>query len=404
MRFAIAGADNRCYSVSTQVDGRPVSGYVSKADVAGLEEFDRSLRESSAGGPAASRTTVSVTPAPPPDPEPAGRDAQLVERIREAIALYNQRKPDQVLALLETAPDDDREVAMLRAQSYVTMARPGEALEALAPAAKRLPGDADLIGLQGSAYFLQDRHKDAKRLLEKSLSIRHNVSFAAMLARVERESAADSGSSKTYGSRFNLRFEGEALPDAAVRSLVADLEGEFNRIQFKLGCNFHDRLPVIIRTLDTYRSATGAAAWSGGHFDGRIHIAVPSSGEADAFVRETFSHELVHACLSSKGTFPTWLHEGLAQMHSGSLLTADGRMQLLELSRAGSLPRLAKMPNAWSRMGDRQAAVAYGLAMLAAETMYHDLHDAGVRSLLNNPQKVQREAERLDARIEAMLD
>jgi len=38
--------------------------------------------------------------------------------------------------------------------------------------------------------------------------------------------------------------------------------------------------------------------------------------------RQVFAHELVHACLANIGSWPAWLHEGLAQKLSGEPVSA----------------------------------------------------------------------------------
>jgi thiol-disulfide isomerase/thioredoxin len=49
LRFSLAGADNRCYSVSTIVDGRAVRGFVAKDAVTGADDFEAARREAAAG-------------------------------------------------------------------------------------------------------------------------------------------------------------------------------------------------------------------------------------------------------------------------------------------------------------------------------------------------------------------
>lgn len=49
LRFSLAGADNRCYSVSTVVGGRAVRGFVAKDAVSGAEDFEAARREAAAG-------------------------------------------------------------------------------------------------------------------------------------------------------------------------------------------------------------------------------------------------------------------------------------------------------------------------------------------------------------------
>lgn len=410
LRFALAGADARCYSVSSEVDGRRVAGYVAKADVAGLEQLEEELRNSAAavGAPGAGgspRRPVRVAPTVEPKLQTTGRSAGLIEALRRGLESNRARTPNETLRILEEAeaPAADRDVSVLRGDAYLQLSRPTEALRAMEAALRDNPKDPDLLGLSGYAYLLQDDPRRAEKLLEASLAARHTPSFATVLKQVRREAAAQSTEGQAYGSRFQIRFEGDALPDDVVRRLVKDFEGELNRIQFRLGCPFTDRLPIIVRTLESYRKSSAVAQWSGGHFDGRIHIAVPPSGEADAYVRETFSHELVHACLARKGRYPVWVHEGLAELMSGRVLSIEGRALLSQMAAEDALPSMQQLAGSWVRLGTREASVAYGLSTLAAETMYEDHGDAGVRSLLNSPSRLDQEASRLDKRLAEKL-
>lgn len=409
LRFAVAGADGRCWSVSSEIDGRRVAGYVAKSDVAGLERYEEELRRSAptvgGGSAGARRAAVQVAPAVEPKLEPVGRSAALLDALRRGVEANRTRRPNDTLRILEEAeaPDGDRDVSVLRADAYLQLSRPREALEAMEDALRLSPDDPDLLGLSGYAYFLQDQPQRAEKLLAASLAERHTPSFETVLQQVRREASAGATDGQAYGSRFRMRFEGDALPEDAAHALAKEFEGELNRVQFRLGCPFTERLPIIIRTMESYRQASGTAQWSGGHFDGRIHIAVPPSGRADAYVRETFSHELVHACLARKGRYPVWIHEGLAELLSGRKTSPQGRAMLARLAEEDRLPSMKQLSGSWMRLGSTEASIAYGLSALAAETLYEDLGDAGVRSVLNSPARIDKEAERLDKRLREIL-
>ena len=247
--------------------------------------------------------------------------------------------------------------------------------------------------------FQQDRMPQARQYLKQSLAVEANPSLEQLYRRIEREESADAGSSETFGSRFVLRYEGQALPQPAARALAKDFDREITRITSQLGCSMNDRLTVIVQTLDNYRRATGAAEWSGGRYDGRIHIAVPPSGQPDDFVRATFAHELVHACLSRTGQWPSWLHEGLAQELSGRRLGEDERQTLVALRNSAGLPTLDRLTGGWARMGAREAAVAYSLALAAAQILRQDLQDYGLRNLLRQPERLGDVQTQLDGKL-----
>lgn len=401
LRFALAGTDSRCYSIAAEVDGRSVTGYVSRDALIGIEELERERRDASVGqvvrgGVDAIRLSQPRDRPFPDSPEPAAGP----EALRAAAAL-EAGNPQEVPGILDSAAveDGDRLVAALRAKAYLQLTRPAEALAALEPALARRPNDAALLGLAGMAAFQGDRLDQAERYLARSLELEPNPGLESTYRRVQREAAADESADKAVGSRFNLRYEGDALPDDVARELVREFDAEIKRVSSRLGCPFDERLNVIVQTAETFRKATGAADWSGGRYDGRIHIALAPDGVVDEEVRATFSHEFVHACLSRKGRWPAWLHEGLAQRHSGRRLGAESRAALTELNRERGLPSLRRLGAGWGALDGREAAVAYALALAAADLLYEDLKDYGVRNLLNNPARLETVTQRLDERL-----
>lgn len=400
LRFAIAGASNRCYSVSTDWEGQAVAGYVSKAEVQGLEEFEQARKDSSAAQIAASAVR-SIRLAPPPSTPAEPAPTQDREAIEGAIHALEASTPQKAPGMLSALPPEHRDAAVLRAQAYLEMTRPSDAWSALEPALRaKNSTDPDLLGLAGVAMFQQNRMPEARQYLKQSLAIQPNLSFQKLYASIEREQKTETSDEAAYGSRFVLRYEGESLPQAAARALAKDFDREINRITGQLGCSLNDRLTVIVQTLDNYRRSTGAAEWSGGRYDGRIHIAVPPSGEVDDFVRSTFAHEFVHACLSRTGLWPAWMHEGLAQELSGRRLGEQERAMLVALRNGPGLPKLERLGGGWAALGDREAAVAYSLALAAAQILRQDLQDYGLRNLLQQPERIGDVQKQLDTKLQ----
>ena len=415
LRFSLAGASSQCYSVTAELNGKRVGGYLSREVLDGVDELDE-LRRSSA-----SRQVVRPgplrSPQPPPTPDiesvvpdpddirQGETDEEAPEAIVQAVEALQAGDPAAVSRILAGAaiPASNRIAAVTRARALLQMTRPNEAMAALEPALKVYPEDPALLGLAGMSSFQQDRMHEALQFLRRSLQIEPNPSLQNLYRKIEREVEADSSDEQTYGMRFSLRYEGEALPEDAARTLTKEFDREINRISFQLGCRLQERVPVIVQTLENYKRSTGAAEWSGGRFDGRIHIAVPPSGEFDEHVRQTFSHEFVHACLARKGLWPAWLHEGLAQKLSGRQLGADERAQLSALNREGALPSLEKISGSWNRLGSRDAAVAYTVSLAAAQILYQDFQDYGVRNLLNDPSGLPRATQKLQKRLSQSL-
>jgi hypothetical protein len=283
------------------------------------------------------------------------------------------------------------------------MTRPGDAARVLQPALRSHPQDPHLLALAGMSALQRDDVPTARNYLRQSLAIRHNPSVEKLYKTVEREAETDQSSEVTHGARFALRYEGDTLPSGTARQLTEMLDREITRISFQLGCHLNDRLPVIVQSHENYRQTTGAAEWSGGRYDGRIRIAIPPSGQVDQWVRRTFSHEFVHACLSRTGQWPAWLHEGLAQKLSGDRVQPRDRGLLQQLLQQERLPSLESLGGNWGRLDTNQAAVAYSLSLVAVEVFYQRHGDYGIRNLLNNRSRLGVVASELDRGVREEL-
>ncbi|MEX2299979.1 MAG: hypothetical protein WD733_03520, partial [Bryobacterales bacterium] len=389
LRFALAGSDNRCYSVSAQVNGQAVNGYVWRKSLEGLDEFEETRRELSTSQLV--RSAIAAVKLPEiegPRQEahfPTDGVAAIPPEVLQAAELLNGHRPDEAERLLAAArlPADHRAVALLRGRALLEMTRPNDAARVLQPALRSYPKDPHLLALAGMSALQRDDVATARNYLRQSLEIRYNPSVDKLYKTVEHEVETDKSSEVTHGARFALRYEGGALPGGTARMLTELLDREITRISFQLGCHLNDRLPVIVQSFENYRETTGAAEWSGGRYDGRIRIAIPPSGEVDQWVRRTFSHEFVHACLSRTGQWPTWLHEGLAQKLSGDGLQPRDRGLLEQLLDQQRLPSIESLSGNWARLDSNQAAVAYSLSLAAVEILYQRHGDYGVRNLLN---------------------
>jgi tetratricopeptide (TPR) repeat protein len=405
LRFSIAGAATTCHSVTVDVDGRKLSGYVAKESLAGLDELDQQRRTSSRVGSSRGLSS-SVLPVAPAQIElPVADIAGYSAALQSAAEALRDDDPNRALTLVRESgvPATDRNAAVISAQASLKLTRPQDALTALEHALVENPNDAVLLGLAGMASFQRDRGPEALRYLKRSLELQPNPSFDSLRQRIEHELNTDQASETAYGMRLALRYEGAALPDTAARKLAQKFEMQINKVVFQLGCKFNDRINVIVRTQENYQQATLAAEWSGGLYDGRIHIAVPPSGEADQYVLQTFTHEFVHACLARRGPWPSWFHEGMAQKVSGRTLTSQARDSLAQLNRADGLPTLEQLSGGWARLGTQQASIAYALALAAAQVLYQDLQDYGVRNLLSHPDRLDAAAVRVDARLRETL-
>ncbi len=90
LRFAIAGTTSPCYSVSTEIGGKRLRGYISEESLAGLEDFERSRRSASASRVVDSTIlALGLGSTQPTQPEATLEDDSPALQFDHAIETFN---------------------------------------------------------------------------------------------------------------------------------------------------------------------------------------------------------------------------------------------------------------------------------------------------------------------------
>lgn len=353
IRFAVT-ADLPCYKVVAQVNGETVQGYVAVKAVAGKESFERNRM-------AGDNTAVQVI------------------------------KPESRLQ-----PAAGGDTVVHRAWALIQANQPREALQLLDPSLAKLKLNPQALAVAGLAAYRADQPKRAVELWEQSVALEANPHVATLLDRAQREVEHDQSSDSLLGLRVALRYEGTNVPAETARQMIATLDDEFSRISSQLGCRADERIVAIVQTPAVYRASMLAAEWSGGFFDGRIHVPLLEGPKMGAATRQTFAHELVHACLANLGPFPAWLHEGLAQRLSGEQLSPTGRALVQAAIAKRALPKLQNLGQNWSTLSAEHAQIAYSLAWMAVEQLEQNHGALGLRTILANPGLIEIKTQELN--------
>jgi tetratricopeptide (TPR) repeat protein len=372
-RFRLSDGTD-CIKIAATVGGKNVLGYVPASALSGLAQYDQNR---------SAAASVNVSPATSP----------------AAIASAPMRPaPAPNLYLLHT--DDP---ALARAAQLLNDSLPGQALEQLQGALPRHPRDPNVLMIAGLAAYRSDQLRTALDYWKQSLDLKPNPALNAMYQVAQREASADRSAEKLIGAHIALRYEGEALPADTARAILAMLDDDYARISAQLGCSSQERIVAIVQNRDSYLRSTGAAEWSGGQYDGRIHIAWTDGTEVGPQMQRALTHELVHACLTSipsgSTPWPAWLQEGLAQKLSGDMMRPSVRDQLRELAAAHAIPRLENLGQDWSSLTKQNAVSAYGLALSAADTLYDNYANYGIRNVLRNPERLPGITADLDQKL-----
>jgi len=293
--------------------------------------------------------------------------------------------------------------AVNRAGRLLNASQPSQAFELLRGALERHPHDPGVLMLAGLAAYRSDRLPEALHYWSQSLDLAPNGALSAIYADARRETAADRSNDRLYSAHIALRYEGGVVPADTARSILAMLEVDYSRISAQLGCVSSERVVAIVQSRQQYVRTTSAAEWSGGHYDGRIHIGWPDGPAAGPRIERALAHELVHACLmslpSGVNPWPVWLQEGLAQKLSGDTLQPSAREQLRQLAVMHSIPRLENLGTDWFMLARQDAVTAYNVSLAAVDALYDDYAGYGIRKILSNPEALPRISADLDAKL-----
>jgi tetratricopeptide (TPR) repeat protein len=364
IRFRLADGSD-CFKIAATIDGKAISGYVPSTALAGVDGFEKERSS------AASADVIRAL-------------SPVETETKKAIVFVG-------------------DPALVRASELIESNRPVQALEILEPAVKRYRNNANVLLLAGLASYRADQLRAALDYWKQSLDLAPNEALSRVYDKVRREAENDRSHDKLYGLRVALRYEGESYPAETARAMLSLLDQEISRISGQLGCATDERIIAIVQSREAYLRTTGAAEWSGGIYDGRIHIAIMEGNQVGQQTRRAAAHELVHACLTNLASggapWPAWLQEGLAQKLSGDVLPPAEREQLRQLAQAHQIPRLEDLRQNWSRMNADNARVAYRLALAAADALIENYSAYGIRNVVNNPQTLRQITAELDKKL-----
>ncbi|MDA0207429.1 MAG: hypothetical protein O3A53_16560 [Acidobacteria bacterium] len=186
LRFSIAGAATTCHSVSVEVDGRRLAGYIAKESLGGLDEVERQRRSSSTVAPSGGPRVAAVPVAAPEIRLSLDEASAYIAVLKSASEALKNDDPNRALTLIRESdvPLTDRNAAIISAQASLRLTRPADALAALETALIEHADDPVLLGLAGVASLQRDKRPEALRYLKRSLALEPNPSFEAVRARI----------------------------------------------------------------------------------------------------------------------------------------------------------------------------------------------------------------------------
>jgi tetratricopeptide (TPR) repeat protein len=250
------------------------------------------------------------------------------------------------------------------------LVRTGNANEAISYAerASRIaPDSPDVLDVLGYAQFAADRTRDAIRTWKRSLELRPDGMVRQMLAKAERDQAAEADFTQRESSHFTLRYEGQQTSEALRRQITATLESEYEDLVRELGVAPRASIAVILYTGQAFFDVTQAPSWSGAVNDGKLRIPVEGVSSVTPELARVLKHELAHSFINqvSNGRCPQWLHEGIAQAVEPKSLS-NGR-RLSELFQAQREIPFNALEGSFMRFSPIEALLAYDESLAAAQ-------------------------------------
>jgi hypothetical protein len=168
------------------------------------------------------------------------------------------------------------------------------------------------------------------------------------------------------GAHFSVTFQGPADEGTAYRA-VEILEAAYYRIGTALNVYPTQPIEVVLHTREQFYDVTKAPAWSGGVYDGRIHVPVKGSESTPEQLTEVLSHELTHAIVSTLAgpEAPAWLHEGLA----GVMEQSGPADELAFMAHTTARIPLAAMMQSFVRLPEGSVSLAYAQSAVAVKRL-----------------------------------
>jgi tetratricopeptide (TPR) repeat protein len=259
-------------------------------------------------------------------------------------------------------------VAVNYAVVLTELHRYSEAVAAAEEAVRLAPDIGASHAVLGYCYYQIGKLADAVRELKKSLAIERETQVEQLLAKVERELAAEGNFNEQSSSHFALKYEGGQAPATFRRQVLEVLEQHYNDLEHDLDYSPRSPIQVVLYTQQQFFDVTKAPQWTGALNDGKLRIPVNGLQQVDSSLSRVLKHELAHSFinLASNGRAPTWLNEGIAQLVEPGSIARDGK-RLASLYTSGHNIPLNQLETSFTRFSEGEAAVAYAQSLASAE-------------------------------------
>jgi tetratricopeptide (TPR) repeat protein len=197
--------------------------------------------------------------------------------------------------------------------------------------------------------------------------------------KLEREAKLEGAWYRAVRGQFVVKYDDQHLKDVG-ETVLGYLDQAEAIARQTLGHVPSRRVTVVLYSHEDFTSTTGAHAWAGGLFDGKIRLPVRNFALTRESIRHTIAHEYMHLVVRDlTRKCPTWLNEGLAQIAEGKPF-AVARATL----RSQAEPKaFSALPQNWMGIADAKiVSEMYAQSLLFTNFLVNKIGYQGVKDLL----------------------
>jgi len=227
--------------------------------------------------------------------------------------------------------------------------------------------NADLLKLEGWAYYGMNRPDQAVAEWKKALALKPDADTQAALDKALKDKEEEENYKENESAHFQLKYNGTEEP-ALAREVLHTLEGHYSTIESELNYTPPEPIGVVLYTQQSFADITRAPSWVGALNDGRIRVPVQGLSSVNSELSRVLKHELTHSFIQQKtrGRAPTWIQEGIAQWMEGKRSDENAPV-LVRVYDAGQAASLGQLEGSWMGLPGDVARYAYAWALANIE-------------------------------------
>ena len=227
--------------------------------------------------------------------------------------------------------------------------------------------NADLLKLEGWAYYGMNRPDQAVAEWKKALALKPDADTQAALDKALKDKEEEENYKENESAHFQLKYNGTEEP-ALAREVLHTLEEHYSTIESELNYTPPEPIGVVLYTQQSFADITRAPSWVGALNDGRIRVPVQGLSSVNSELSRVLKHELTHSFIQQKtrGRAPTWIQEGIAQWMEGKRSDENAPV-LVRVYDAGQAASLGQLEGSWMGLPGDVARYAYAWALANIE-------------------------------------